>query len=98
MNETNFFVINDKNTIVDQGLDLVFVLHHFLQGRQYNHLEIEPASGTQKLNIESSGAPDVDEPPTTEMEVNRIKIITIGDYAYTLVCYRLDEGVENLDD
>lgn len=91
MNEINYLILNADRQIVDYGLELVYTLHHFIRGQQFNRLTIEPAPANYNLAIAVNGATDT-EAATTDYPVHQLKKILLDDQTYYLTCYTLDPG------
>lgn len=89
MNEINYFIIDGSRNILDHGLELVYTIHHFIQGVQFHHLKIEPAPDTYDLTVPIPGATD-QENPAAPVTVQQIKKISLDENVYYLVCYTLD--------
>lgn len=73
MNEINYLIVGPNHEIVDAGLDLVYTLHHFIRGQQFNQLTIEPAPDDYDLAVPATGATDQDDTATVNYPVHQSK-------------------------
>lgn len=93
MNEINYFIIDADHNIIDAGLELVYTLHHFIRGQQFDKLGIEPAAAEYDLAIPSNASTRLEnENPTVMHPVHQLKKIYLDATTYYLVCYTLDPG------
>lgn len=91
MNEITYLILDADHNIIDSGLELVYTLHHFIRGQQFNALGIEPAAAEYDLEIPATGATDTEIAMIT-FPVHQLKKIYIDATAYYLACYTLDPG------
>ena len=91
MNEINYFILDADHNIIDSGLELVYTLHHFIRGQQFDTLGIEPAAAEYDLEIPATGATDAENVMIT-YPVHQLKKIYVDATAYYLACYTLDPG------
>lgn len=96
MNEINYFILDADYNIIDSGLELVYTLHHFIRGQQFDTLGIEPAAAEYDLEIPINGATD-QEDVKIAYPVHQLKKIYIDATAYYLACYTLDPGFDMED-
>ena len=97
MNEINYLFINGDHNIVDAGLELVYTLHHFIRGQQFNQLTIEPAPDDYDLAVPATGATDQDAPATVAYPVHQSKKIQLDDQTFYLAYFTLDPGSDKED-
>lgn len=97
MNEINYLIITSDRNIVDYGLDLVYTLHHFIRGQQFNHLTIEPAPDDYDLAVPATGATDQDDTATVNYPVHQAKKIQLDDQTFYLAYFTLDPGSDKED-
>lgn len=97
MNEINYLIISDDRNIVDYGLDLVYTLHHFIRGQQFNQLTIEPAPDDYDLAVPATGATDQDDTATVNYPVHQDKKIQLDDQTFYLAYFTLDPGSDKED-
>lgn len=91
MNEINYFILDVDHNIIDSGLDLVYTLHHFMRGQQFNTLSIEPAAAEYEIEIPINGATD-QEDVKIAYPIHQLKKIYVDATPYYLACYTLDPG------
>ena len=92
MNEINYLIIDTNQQIVDAGLDLVYTLHHFIRGQQFNQLTIEPAPEDYDLAVPVTGATDQEDTATVKCPVHQTKKIQLDDQTFYLAYFTLDPG------
>ena len=93
MNEINYFILDTDHNIIDSGLELVYTLHHFIRGQQFDTLGIEPAAAEYDLEIPANAATRTEnENVTVAYPVHQLKKIYVDATAYYLACYTLDPG------
>lgn len=97
MNEINYLIISGDRNIVDYGLDLVYTLHHFIRGQQFNQLTIEPAPDDYDLPVPATGATDQDDTATVNYPVHQSKKIQLDDQTFYLAYFTLDPGSDKED-
>lgn len=97
MNEINYLIIDPNHEIVDAGLDLVYTLHHFIRGQQFNQLTIEPAPDDYDLAVPATGATDQDVPTTVNYPVHQSKKIQLDDQTFYLAYFTFDPGSDKED-
>lgn len=97
MNEINYLIIDGDRNIVDAGLDLVYTLHHFIRGQQFNQLTIEPAPEDYDLAVPATGATDQDDTATVNYPVHQTKKIQLDDQTFYLTYFTLDPGSDKED-
>lgn len=97
MNEINYLIIDPNHEIVDAGLDLVYTLHHFIRGRQFNQLTIEPAPKDYDLAVPATGATNQDDTATVAYPVHQSKKIQLDDQTFYLAYFTLDPGSDKED-
>lgn len=97
MNEINYLIISGDRNIVDYGLDLVYTLHHFIRGQQFNQLTIEPAPEDYDLPVPATGATDQDDTATVNYPVHQSKKIQLDDQTFYLAYFTLDPGSDKED-
>lgn len=91
MNEINYFILDTDHNIIDSGLELVYTLHHFIRGQQFDSLAIVPAEAEYDLEIPANAATRT-EGVTIAYPVHQLKKIYVDATAYYLACYTLDPG------
>lgn len=97
MNEINYLIISGDLNIVDYGLDLVYTLHHFIRGQQFNQLTIEPAPDDYDLAVPATGATDQDALTTVNYPVHQSKKIQLDNQTFYLAYFTLDPGSDKED-
>lgn len=97
MNEINYLIISGDRNIVDYGLDLVYTLHHFIRGQQFNQLTIEPAPDDYDLAVPATGATDQDDTATVNYPVHQSKKIQLDDQTFYLAYFTFDPGSDKED-
>lgn len=97
MNEINYLIITGDRNIVDYGLDLVYTLHHFIRGQQFNQLTIEPAPDDYDLAVPVTGATDQDDTATVNYPVHQAKKIQLDDQTFYLAYFTFDPGSDKED-
>ena len=97
MNEINYLIISGDRNIVDYGLDLVYTLHHFIRGQQFNLLTIEPAPDDYDLAVPATGATDQDDTATVNYPVHQAKKIQLDDQTFYLTYFTFDPGSDKED-
>lgn len=97
MNEINYLIISGDRNIVDYGLDLVYTLHHFIRGQQFNQLTIEPAPDDYDLAVPATGATDQDDAATINYPVHQSKKIQLDDQTFYLAYFTFDPGSDKED-
>lgn len=97
MNEINYLIISGDRNIVDYGLDLVYTLHHFIRGQQFNQLTIEPAPDDYDLPVPATGATDQDDTATVNYPVHQAKKIQLDDQNFYLTYFTFDPGSDKED-
>lgn len=91
MNEINYLIVNQDHEIIEHHLDLIYTLHHFIRGRQFNRLSIDPAVDTYEMQVPVNGACD-QENTLIDFTVQQLKKIQFDDETFYLVAYTLDLG------
>lgn len=91
MNEITYLILDTDHNIIDSGLELVYTLHHFIRGQQFDSLGIEPAAAEYDLEIPVTGA-TATENATIVYPVHQLKKIYVDETAYYLACFTLDPG------
>lgn len=93
MNEINYFILDTDHNIIDSGLDLIYTLHHFIRGQQFDTLGIESAEAEYDLSIPANAATRT-ENATVMFPVHQLKKIYVDANVYYLACYTLDPGFD----
>ena len=90
----NLFYVIDKATgeIQASGLDIVYTLHLFLQGLPFKKLEIKPSTGSETINIPTTGGFDDDTPRLSPVEGEKIFDIHVDEKIYTLFLFSYERG------
>ena len=93
----NLFYVIDKATgeIQASGLDIVYTLHLFLQGLPFEKLEIKSSTGSETINIPTTGGFDTDTPRLSPVEAEKIFDINIDEKIYTLFLFSYERGQKN---
>ena len=90
----NLFYVIDKTTgeIQASGLDIVYTLHLFFQGLPFEKLEIKPSTGSETINIPTTGGIDTDTPRVTPVKGEKIFDIKKKKKIYTLFLFSYERG------
>ena len=90
----NLFYVIDKTTgeIQASGLDIVYTLHLFFQGLPFEKLEIKPSTGSETINIPTTGGFDDDTPRLSPVDAEKIFAIHVDEKIYTLFLFSYERG------
>lgn len=91
MNEVNYLILDADHNIIDWGLELVYTIHHFIRGEQFNQLTIEPAPADYDLAVPTNGTTAQDAAAVT-YPLHQVKKIQLDDQTFYLACFTLDFG------
>lgn len=90
----NLFYVIDKTTgeIQASGLDVVYTLHLFLQGLPFEKLEIKPSTGSETINIPTTGGFDTDTPRFHRWKPKKSLILTLTKKYIPYFFFRMKGG------
>ena len=90
----NLFYVIDKTTgeIQASGLDIVYTLHLFFFFLPFEKLEIKSSTGSETINIPTTGGFDDDTPRLSQIKKKKIFDIHVDEKIYTLFLFSYERG------